>query len=357
MAKDVFDIEIQPGQPAYRQITDILRGKIQSEVIVPGTKLPIIGKLAKKWNTNYFTVQTALSTLANEGLIESTPRSGTFVRSSKIRCTSIGLYFGSNFSRTYADGFYTVLFGILCERLAELNIRPQFWIDHRPPSEQYTPLSALLKAVEKREIQGVIASMVTGEDVKWLKELPVPISLAWNESDPATVTNDLHQMVVVSLRRFRELNCKTVGLITNHAKLGTMFEEEAKKLKLVTTRDWIRLSETEEVSEVEGATVFKQLWSQETHPEGLLVFPDVMARGAMISMFEKQVRIPEDLRVIFHLNAELVFHCPLQVDWIVSHVIRIADGLISSIQKQVSGAPPTKLMIPLELRSVTNLPR
>jgi DNA-binding LacI/PurR family transcriptional regulator len=162
-------------------------------------------------------------------------------------------------------------------------------------------------------------------------------------------------MVAVSLRRFREIGCKTVGFITHSQPIANLFEQEAKKLKLKTAKEWIRLSAFSAISEIEGATLFKQLWSQETHPEGLLVYPDTLARGAMVSMYENRIRVPEDLHVIFHVNAELQFYCPLQVEWIVNHIIRIADGLITSIQRQVSGKAPQMQLIPLELRSVTDL--
>lgn len=355
MAKDPLDIQLKAGMPVYRQITEILRDKIQEGHLVPGTRLPPIGKLAKKWDTNYYTVQTAIATLAKEGLIESTTRAGSFVRRSKIQCTSVGIYFGANFHRSNEDNFYNTLFGILCERLTELNIRPHFWIDQRPESNMRPPLPTLLKAIQKREVQGVIASMVTGIEIEWLKALNVPVAIATILDEPTAVSVDLRQMVAVSLRRLRELNCKTVGLITCDASLLPLFQDEAKKLKLTTSKSWNMALEIVEATEISGARLFKQLWFQEIRPEGLLVFPDVMARGVMISIFENRVRIPEDMRVIFHLNAEAGFYCPLGVEWIVSHIGRIADELITSIRNQVSGDKPRRTLVPMELRSMTAL--
>lgn len=355
--EDVFDFEITEDGPAYRQIMEMLRERIRRGKLPVGTRFPPIGKLAKKWNTNYFTVQNALVPLTNEGLIESSPRNGTFVRGSKIICNSVGLYFGTQFWRSFSDGFYSTLFGILSERLDELGIKSHLWIDHRPAAEQSTPWAPLLKAVDRREVQGVIATMVTGHDVAWLEQLAVPLALAWGwgEGNPATVSNDLGQMIAASIRRLREQNCKTVGLIANERKLADLFRREAKKAGVATSEEWIRLPLKAGASEAAGSLLFTELWSQKKRPDGLLVFPDVMARGVMVAMLEKQVRLPRDLKAIFHTNAEMAFYCPLSVEWIVTHATRLADTLITSIQRQVAGEGPKPVLIPLELMSSAEL--
>ncbi len=81
MVKDVYEITIKKGDPAYCQIVDNLRKKIQSQAIPLDTRMHTIDPLSKKWNINYFTVKYAQVIHANEVLNESTPRSETYVRS------------------------------------------------------------------------------------------------------------------------------------------------------------------------------------------------------------------------------------------------------------------------------------
>lgn len=351
--EDFFDFEITDDGPAYRQITEMLREKIRNGQIPVGTRFPPIGKLAKKWNTNYFTVQNALLPLANEGLMESSPRNGTFVRGTQTTCSSVGLYFGTQFWRSFSDGFYSTLFGILTERMDEQGIKSQLWIDHRAAAEQSTPWAPLLKAVDKREVQGVIATMVTGHDVSWLQKLPVPLALAWGwgAGNPASVTNDLGQMIEVSVKRLKELKCRSVGIIAKEAKLLELFRIEAEKTGLSIKPEWIKTPQDSVVSEKAGSALFSELWEQKSRPQGLLVFPDVMARGVMVAMLEKQVSIPRDLKAIFHANAEMAFYCPLPVEWVVTRATRLADALIDSIKAQVAGQKVRPVLLPLELMS------
>lgn len=351
--KDIFTFEIKEGLPAYRQITDMLRERIKSGQIPVGTRVPPIGSLAKRWKTNYFTLQNALLPLANEGLLESTPRKGTFVRSTTITCSSIGLYFGTQFWRSFSDGFYSILFGILSEQMKEMNIEPKLWIDHRPSEEQSTPWAPLMKAVDRREIQGVIATMVTRDDVKWLEELNVPLALAWGwgEGHPATVTHNMDQLMEISLQRLRERGCKTVGMIANRRAFLEIYGKTVRELGLETREEWTITSPGGASSEIGGFDAFNTLWSQAERPEGLLVFPDILARGVMLAMLEKQVRVPEDLHVVLHSNAEMAFYSPLPVDWVVTYAARFAEALIESIKNQVAGIPPRQVLLPLELLS------
>jgi DNA-binding LacI/PurR family transcriptional regulator len=346
---DPFDIRLVPDQPAYRQIFDQLRERIVSGDLPAGTRIPPIRELASRWKTNYFTVQSGLAPLANEGLISSQPRSGTFVTGPTATLSSVGLYFGVNFWNSDADSFYSALFGILCEQLNQRNIKTRLWIDHRPSGKQNTPWPDLQKAVENREVQGVIATMVTGIDVEWLQNLPVPICLAWEASHPATVCNDKRHLIVTALERFQKCGCKSVGLISSSPSLADIFSTEATNYQLQTAESWIQVLRNSEVCEEAGSRMFKQLWAQDHHPDALLVFPDVLARGVMIAMLEAHLEIPKDLRVIFHMNAELAFYCPFPVDWVVTRATRIASAAIESIENQIAGSRAKMVTIPTEL--------
>ncbi|KWX04626.1 hypothetical protein TH66_00205 [Carbonactinospora thermoautotrophica] len=66
--------------PLYRRIADELRAAITSGELTPGTQLPTEQELGRKYRVSRNTVRLALGMLLNEGLIESTPGRGTFVR-------------------------------------------------------------------------------------------------------------------------------------------------------------------------------------------------------------------------------------------------------------------------------------
>lgn len=66
--------------PLYEQIAASLRGQISSGHLGPGVRLPSQEVLRKQHGVTRVTVRKALEVLQREGLVVSSPRSGTFVR-------------------------------------------------------------------------------------------------------------------------------------------------------------------------------------------------------------------------------------------------------------------------------------
>jgi LacI family transcriptional regulator len=63
----------------YRQLADIVKGKIESGEYKPGDRLPSMDDLSSEFSINKITVRKALTELAGEGLIYSIPAQGTYV--------------------------------------------------------------------------------------------------------------------------------------------------------------------------------------------------------------------------------------------------------------------------------------
>jgi GntR family transcriptional regulator len=66
--------------PLYRHIADQLREAIRSGRLAPGAHLPTEQELGERYDVSRNTVRLALAQLANEGMISTSPRRGTFVR-------------------------------------------------------------------------------------------------------------------------------------------------------------------------------------------------------------------------------------------------------------------------------------
>lgn len=73
------------GGTLGEQVAAELRQSIYSGRYAPGAKLPSETELMERYATSRNTVRTALGKLTNEGLIETTPRLGTFVRTTRPR--------------------------------------------------------------------------------------------------------------------------------------------------------------------------------------------------------------------------------------------------------------------------------
>jgi len=66
-------------RPAYLQVADDLRAKIQDGRLAPGTRLASLRDLATEYNIAPMTAQNALRLLRDEGLVATHPGRGTFV--------------------------------------------------------------------------------------------------------------------------------------------------------------------------------------------------------------------------------------------------------------------------------------
>lgn len=174
---DILRFELVPGEVAHKRITLQLREVILSKMLPPGTRLPTLAELAHLWKTNYFTVQTALTPLVNQGLLMRRQRNGTFVAGITPRIKTVGIYFGAGFWQVRHAAFCQMLRAALRDHFERLGIAVHLFIDPRPREQQGTPWKVLTDAVEASEVNAVISAMATPEEAAWLEKLPVPLSM------------------------------------------------------------------------------------------------------------------------------------------------------------------------------------
>jgi GntR family phosphonate transport system transcriptional regulator len=72
------------GIALWRQIAQDLETDILSARLAPGDRLPTETELAARYSVNRHTLRRALSELTQKGLVEATPRLGTFVTKSRL---------------------------------------------------------------------------------------------------------------------------------------------------------------------------------------------------------------------------------------------------------------------------------
>ncbi len=76
----MFHVSPESGEPIYRQLTRQIKHAITTGVLKPGNKLPTVRQLAVDLVINPNTVARAYRELEQRGLLESSPRRGTFVK-------------------------------------------------------------------------------------------------------------------------------------------------------------------------------------------------------------------------------------------------------------------------------------
>jgi len=224
-------------------------------------------------------------------------------------------------------------------------------VELRPQSMTVLPPPELARLAAQRPVDGIVGFMVFESVTQWMDESGVPWTALLGGKRDNCVDLDYDGMIRTGLARLAELGCKTAGLIIpamhTGAKRLEWIDAEAERLGLTINYEWILA--TRESQELSGYTDMSALWALKHRPEGLLVFPDRTARGVVSAILEKQIRVPEDLKLILHRNAESPYMVPMPCDWMEVRVGEIAKTLLDGLEGEWAGVSQKRRSYPLRL--------
>ena len=83
----LFQINFKAGKPVYRQLMDQIRYAAACGALRPGEPLPSIRPLAEELRLNRNTIAKAYSELENQGIIETVPGKGCFLKANNTPFT------------------------------------------------------------------------------------------------------------------------------------------------------------------------------------------------------------------------------------------------------------------------------
>ncbi len=346
MDKSLFkDFSPSSDIALQRQITNFLRELIRIGKLTPGSKLPPSRALAQELGSNYFTVNAALKSLVNEGLMTRKPRVGTFVTGRVGKLDKVGIYFGKKSFCNNEDAFYVAVLHALQEELSRHGaLNMTFW-DDRDYSEQSELMPTLKNALSDGKINCLIAPLVNQNIVEALKKLQIPrVALTAADVEFALHIDEKNELEQIMMR-FRELNVRKIGLLTNIVGLENMdgtpnfvkrFKMAADNAGLVYAEEWLITPQQQCKNLAQyGYETFKSFWQLKERPEALLITPDTVAVGCVNAILELNVKIPEQLKIIMHHNAEVDMFIPFPVDLVVNSAKDIAIMLMEKLETEM----------------------
>jgi len=343
----MISLELQRPKVLWRQVAEQMRKKIITGEILPGTKLPATSEMATQSGTDVRTVHRALTELVKEGLITRARKIGTYVCERKKDISPIGIYFSEKPERQ--RGFIQALNKELQELCHERNIATRVWYDQR--EDQSTVLPEIEQALHDHSINALIATAADSRHSKWLARLPIPLATLGGSFD-SSVHLDLNQFFEKSIRILREKGITKIGFITalrgDHPALkgvASFARSEGVEVK----DEWVfRPTEflRNDYYEFFGFDCFQQLWSQAERPEGLIVYPDEMARGVVMGVMNTQAKVPEELQVVFHKNMEIDYFCHLPVTYVATCVRDVAEAHLKQVMDCFEGIETKPIAVP-----------
>jgi len=85
----IFQIDFKGGKPVYLQLVDQVRYAAASGVLRPGESLPGIRPLAEELRVNRNTIAKAYAELEGQGVIETLPGKGCFLKANNSPFTKV----------------------------------------------------------------------------------------------------------------------------------------------------------------------------------------------------------------------------------------------------------------------------
>ena len=343
-----------------RQISEHLRAEIVGGKLPVGTKLPTAVELAVSWGVSTCTVHNALTTLVKAGLLKRQRGMGTFVAEPKRKLKCAAIYCSQDFWDASDMSFYQLLYRAVQAEFRHLGADTRFIIDSRAKEEHGSVYPPLLDAIQAGEVQALVHWLGNRSITPTLLRLPVPLAfLTGGLSIPHNVLLDSRHFLELAMDRLKREGCRSVGVISNmavenedegHSPFHTDFVEVAGERGLEIRNSWIRSGARHALGsgkyERFGYDSFQAIWSQRKRPEGLIILPDMVVRGALTAIAERRVSVPGDLVLALHRNEGIDIPCPFPAFWITARPTEVARALVRQIERQFRGEAPELIRIP-----------
>lgn len=367
-------VVVQRVQSPTFQISERIRQMIQNAELRPGMKLPPTRALASQLSVDPTAVHRSLAQLVKEGLLVRTPRVGTFVAEPPSKLRRLAFY-----HRPTTPGYFGSFDRALLTEITRIGHQSGFSVEmfsdtRKPGISADEPHPELIRHARTRWIQGVVCSSVSPAVVKWIAGLPVPYAMMSSADAPHTFSWGAGEMVELAIRQLVARGCRKIGAIVP----SRVFEDPkatprelafiralVKTLDesgLVINRDWFGGQEPDDgpIREPQmagfGFNTFNRIWERCAKtkagvPDGLFLWPDILAGGALMAIGMRGLHVPRDLKLLVHANAELPMFCPFPVDRLVFRAADTASALVNYIRCQLANKELSPRTLPMHIET------
>jgi len=246
----------------------------------------------------------------------------------------------------------------LLKQLQKLGKAVQVFVDTRPYQSHSEVFPALAQALLYRQVQCLIAPTIDHKGGSVLADLNVPTAFISNPSSRNQIIFDKELLFRGSLRELAAQGCGKVGLISHvrdsrevdepDPEFYGLFRRIAAQEGLVVHADWIRNPNRNQTNfERYGYEQFHKLWKLREKPEGIIVYPDIVVRGAISAVLELGVsNVCPRMKFLFHRNAGTDVLCPFEATWAISDPSQVATELVNLVQRQFKSEETSPFHLP-----------
>lgn len=315
-------------------------------------RIPTTAELAELWALPVATVHKAMHRLTQDGYLVRHRQRGTFVREATLGIKTVGVYMRSD----VLTGPYNFA-GTVCQALesacGKAGLKSVLIVDPRTEEAQCEAWPELQRMIGMGRIDAVVSPLIGSFHIPWMDRLPAPVAYITSAQTRNSVGFDLHSFGEKAVRALARTGSRRLGLLmvwnrdvslrldgrTNAAARNLLAGIQAGAAAANLDLPDERIESVEEPFEIQGEeqarhgyTMTHRLLERCPDLDGLIVYPDSMAQGAMCALLERRASAPLP-RLLFHRNRELPFFCPLPVLWLECTARDAAQALLAHVRR------------------------
>lgn len=369
-----MELNIQAQEPVDVQIERQLRAMIEQGRLTPGEKLPSVGEMASRWRVGRNSIGKAMKRLVADGLVECSPKLGSFVRKSATRAV-IGILVGDSLADEHSS-FCRAIYRRLRNEIEMDDGRN--WI-----CRVYDNLSAIRTTGEMRSsaayhnfiwdlknygFKGIIKLYggLDKEEEAFALNKTLPRARLGVDPQNSDLILDFGDFTRESVRHLASRGVRRIVYLRTLLSLRegvSDIEGIADAVKSAEGKmdvHTIQLSETSIDAERSQALAYEKLSSfldgnpPDGRPDAFLISDDIAAKGAVKALLEKGVRSTGRTHVMVMANAGASYDYGMPVVKYEFSPERIADLLIDVLRKRILDAPLPPL--PLKITGTISEP-
>ena len=353
-------------RPRWMEIAAAWRGRIGCAPWTPGARLPSNTEIGLEFGVSRSRAQQALAILASEGLLVRVPGRGTIVPEAALPkpqpLRRVGILLDDDARR---QPHFQQLGSLLCDALFERGISA--WM--RPVNTMAPDTGKIVaRIVRETGASALFLCPVNVRRYNDIRALRPSVPLLCNDAlSPVAYAPeiDFYRKIAAILQRIGarrpafaiNLRAEVVANAyapggtddipskDSHNAWGAMFRlamgNAGCKIDLSRVL-WAyperQASSAREVGATARATV-SRLLAATPRPDALVVFTDDLVPGAVAAVLESGLKVPRDLKCVFHCNTGMEPFVPFPCEWIVNDSAAEAGLWARRLDDLLAGRP------------------
>ncbi len=293
-------IDKTSGIPVYLQLKEYLEKAIASGELCPGKRIPSENALSRKCGIHRHTVRNSLRQLAEEGLLQSVPGSGWFVKPPDLKTLQVGVV---NFhARQLTSGFFSSMEKGLREGAAHSGCELSFLTtaDLEQLPERNGPYNALIFAENQPDINIYRETF---------KKLDIPVVVCNRQifgSDLPFVAIDQYYGTRDLVARLTDAGHRKIGCIASDLPLRYVSQrfrgycDALTEAGIECDRNLCCLIE----DSVDFRNRVRELFDRNPDMTALFIGGEVFHRQTFEVIEERGLRVPEDISLVVYDRPE-----------------------------------------------------